>query len=167
MSSLSGWRKCSCASLWPDCGLTVALPLSCLSGAGGSRGSGSSSICRASFLSRNLGQPLRRAFLLAEGAHRKQGPALPTVRELRASSHALQCFLMAAGLGLRPQQDTQVLSRLFMLSLDSRISPGHKSCFLLAFSWHKIYICFYYYICSSKNGMCKNSFPSISWLFQF
>lgn len=111
-------------------------------------------------------QPPRRAFLLAEGAHRKRGPALPTMRELRASSHALQWFLMAAGVGLRPQQDAQVPSRLFMLSLDSRISPGHKSCFLLAFSWHKIYICFYYYICSSQNGMCKNSFHSVSWLFQ-
>lgn len=150
----------------PVSGLIVALPLSCLSGAGGTWGSGSSSTCRASFLNRNLGQPPRRAFPLSEGAHRKKGPVQPTVRELRASSHALQCFLMAAGVGIRPQQDAQVPSRLFMLSLDSRISPGHKSCFLLAFSWHKIYICFYYYICSSKNGMCKNSFPSVSWPFQ-
>lgn len=116
---------------------------------------------RASFLSRNSGWPLKRAFLLAEGAHRKQGPGLPATQ---SPSHAPQCFLMAAGLGFRPQQDTQVPCRLFMLSLESRISPNLKICFLLAFSLHKIYICFYY-ICSSKKGTFENSFLPFPSLF--
>lgn len=61
-----------------------------------------------------------------------------------------QCFLMAAGLSLRPGQDTQFPSRLFMLPLDPRISLLLKIRFLLGFALHRIYTCFHYYVLAVK-----------------
>lgn len=166
MSSPSGWRKCSCVSLWPDYGLNYDLAPLLPQWGWREPELGEQQHLQSLLPQQEFGSAPEEGIPASRGSAQEAGPSAAYNGELRASSHALQCFLMAAGEGLRPQQDAQVPSRLFMLSLDSRISPGHKSCFLLAFSWHKIYICFYYYICSSKNGMCKNSFPSVSWPFQ-
>lgn len=57
-------------------------------------------------------------------------------------------------------EDTQVLTRLRILSLDPRITSDLKMCFLLAFTLHRIYISFHYNVRSSKNGMFKNLLPS-------
>lgn len=52
-------------------------------------------------------------------------------------------------------QDTRVLARFRILSLDPRTTSDLKMCFLLAFTLHRIYICFHYNVRSSKNGMFK------------
>lgn len=150
--SLFSWR-CSCPSLWSYRGLAAALPFSRLMGASGSwreKGSGS---CRASFLSKSLALPLRRAFLLAE----KAGPSAICIAE--SPSCTPQCFLMGTCLSLRSQDGTLRFLLDFMLSLNFRISPDLKICFLFAFASHKIYIYFHYYVCSSKNGMFKKFIP--------